>query len=186
MSLRFWNNFSPRNKRILIIALVFVAVTIITGLAMLTPVTNTQAQDTNNQVNQTVQSLEQPGEESLFTSIFGNNFFITMIMFIPFLGPIFGVIVFYNTGVVLESEAIAQGYLPAAVFASEFLSPIFWLEFIAYSTAMAGSIWLSARMLQGGFRHEITNTCKFIALCAVILLVSAAIETALIYAIKTN
>jgi len=186
MSLKFWNNLSPTKKRILTIAIVFVAVTIVTGLAMLTPVTKTQATDTNNQVNQTVTSLEQPGEESLFTSIFGNNFFITMIMFIPFLGPLFGFITFYNTGVVVESEAIAQGYPPGALYAAQFLLPVIWLEFISYSTAMAASMWLSARIIQGDFKHEITNTAKFMALCAIILLISAAIETALIYAVKSS
>jgi len=180
MSLGFWNNLSPKWKRIITIALVFVAITVTTGLAMLTPVTHQQAVDTDNEVNQTVQALQ--ANNSLLTGIFGNNFFLTMIMFIPFIGPVIGFITFYNTGVVLESEAIAQGYPPSLTFAAQFLLPIIWLEFIAYSTAIAASIWLSARMFQGSFRHEIINTAKFIALCAVILLVSAVIETALIYA----
>jgi hypothetical protein len=178
MSMAFWNNLSPRAKRIITIALIFVAITITTGLALLTPVTHQQAVDTNNEINQTVQALQ--ANNSLLTGIFGNNFFLTMIMFIPFIGPVIGLIIFYNTGVVLESEAIAQGYPPGLIFVTQFLLPIIWLEFIAYSTAMAASIWLSARMLQGSFRHEITNTAKFVALCAVILLVSAVIETVII------
>ena len=178
MSLGFWNNLSPRGKRILTIALIFVAITITTGLALLTPVTHQQAVDTNNEINQTVQALQ--AHDSLLTGIFGNNFFLTMIMFIPFIGPVIGFIIFYNTGVVLESEAIALGYPPSMTFLTQFLLPIIWLEFIAYSTAMAASIWLSARMLQRSFKHEIINTAKFVALCAVILLVSAVIETAII------
>jgi hypothetical protein len=180
MSLGFWNNLSPRGKRIITIALIFVAITITTGLALLTPVTHQQAVDTNNEINQTVQALQ--AHDSLLTGIFGNNFFLTMIMFIPFIGPVIGFIIFYNTGVVLESEAIALGYPPSMTFLTQFLLPIIWLEFIAYSTAMAASIWLSARMLQGSFKHEIINTAKFVALCAVILLVSAVIETAIISA----
>jgi uncharacterized membrane protein SpoIIM required for sporulation len=182
MNLGFWNNFSPREKRIVTIALVFVAITITTGLAMLTPQTHQQAVDNNNEVNQTVTALQGLGTESLLTGIFGNNFFLTMIMFVPFIGPVIGFITFYNTGVVLESEAIARGYPPGVYFAAEFVLPIIWLEFIAYSTAIAASFWLSARMLQGSFRHEIINTAKFIAVCAVILLVSAVIETAIISA----
>ena len=184
MNLGFWNSLSPRGKRILTIALVLVAITIVTGLSMLTPMTHKQAVDTTNEINQTVQTLRGIGTEDLFTYIFGNNFFITMLMFIPFVGPLIGFIGFYNSGVGLESEAIALGYPPGLYFAAEFLVPIIWLEFIAYSTAIAASIWLSARILQGGFRHEIVNTAKFIAVCAVILLVSAAIETALIVALQ--
>lgn len=184
MSQGFWNNLSPRGKRIITIALVFVAITITTGLALLTPVTHQQAVDTNNQVNQTVQSLQGLGTESLLTGIFGNNFFLTMIMFIPFVGPLIGFITFYNTGIVLESEAIAGGYPPSLYFVAEFLLPVIWMEFIAYSIAIAASFWLSARMLQGSFRHEIINTAKFIAVCAVILLASAIIETAIIVAVQ--
>jgi len=180
MSLGFWNNLSPKGKRIITIALIFVAITITTGLALLTPVTHQQAVDTDNEINKTVQALQ--AHDSLLTGIFGNNFFLTMIMFIPFIGPVMGFIIFYNTGVVLESEAIALGYPPSLAFATLFLLPIIWLEFIAYSTAMAASIWLSARMFQGSFRHELINTAKFVALCAVILLVSAVIETAIISA----
>jgi len=184
MSLRFWNSLSPRGKRILTIALVLVAAIIITGLSMLTPMTHKQAVDADNQFNQTIQSVEGAGGEEVFTWIFGHNLFITMLEFIPFIGPVIGFISAYATGTALESEAIAMGYSPALVFASELLLPIFWLEFISYSTAIAASIWLTVRILQGNFRHEIANTAKFLALCAVILLVSAAIETALIYAIK--
>ena len=182
MSVGFWNNLSPRGKRIVTIGLVFVAITITTGLAMLTPQTHQRAVDNNSEVNQTVQALQGLGTDSLLTGIFGNNFFLTMIMFIPFIGPVIGFITFYNTGVVLESEAIARGISPGLYFAKEFVLPIIWLEFIAYSTAIAASFWLSARMLQGSFRHEIVNTAKFIAVCAVILLVSAVIETAIISA----
>jgi len=182
MSLGFWNNLSPRRKRIITIALIFVAVTIITGLAMLTPVSHQQAVDTTNEVNQTVQTLQGVGTDTLFTNIFGNNFFLTMMLFIPFVGPIIGFISFYNLGVTLESEAIALGYPPSLYFVAEFILPVIWLEFTAYSTAMAASIWLSARILQNKAKHELANTAKFISVCAVILLISAIIESAFIYA----
>jgi hypothetical protein len=183
--LGFWNSLSPRGKRILTIALVFVAVTIITGLAMLTPMTHSQAVDTDNQLNQTLQSAEGAGEGYVFiVAIYAHNLFITILEFIPFFGPVVGFISFYYTGVGMESQAIAMGYSPSLVFVSYLLDPIFWLEYISYSMAIAASIWLSVRILQGNGRHEIVNTAKFIALCAVILLVSAAIETVLIYAIK--
>lgn len=180
MSQKFPKNVSPLNKRMLTIAVVFAVIVVITGLAMLTPMDNKEAADLNNQVNQTVQSLQE--HDTLLQDIYGNNFFLTMLMFIPFIGPFIGSFIFYNTGVVLEAEAIAQGYSPSLVFVSLFINPIFWLEFTAYSIAIASSIWLSARLLQKGFTHEITNTAKFMSVCAVILLIGAVVETALINA----
>jgi hypothetical protein len=45
---------------------------------------------------------------------------------------------------------------------------------------MTESIWLFRRILQGRGKHEFKNACLFIALCAVLLLLGAIIETAII------
>lgn len=100
-------------------------------------------------------------------------------MFIPIIGPIFGFVVLGNTGYALGAISLVQGYPPVVAFISELLTPVFWLEFIAYSTAMAESIWLIRRLLQGRWR-EIKNTALLIGMCAAILIVSAAIEAWLI------
>jgi hypothetical protein len=178
VSLEFWKNASPMHRRILTIVLIFVVIVILSALATLTPMTEQTATKTNNDLNQTVNSLK--ANDSVLQYIFGNNFMLTMLMFVPFVGPIFGFYVLYNTGVAIEAEAIAQHFPPTLTLFSLFLTPIAWLEFAAYSTAIAGSIWLSARLLQGRGRHELVNTAKFMSVCAVILLVSAIIETALI------
>jgi hypothetical protein len=69
---------------------------------------------------------------------------------------------------------------PVLAFVALFLAPVAWLEFLAYSAAIAESVWLVRRMLQGRGKHEIVNTCKFISLCAVLLAVSAIIEVAIL------
>jgi hypothetical protein len=61
-----------------------------------------------------------------------------------------------------------------------FLTPVAWLEFASYSVAMSESAWLFRRILQGRTRHEFKNACLFIAICAILLLSGAIIETALI------
>ena len=180
MSLDFWKNVSPVNRRIITIVLIFVVIVILSALATLTPMDKQQATKTNDNLNQTVNALK--ANNALLQYIYGNNFMITIIMFVPFIGPIFGFLVLYNTGVAIEAEAIARNISPMQTFFSLFLTPIAWLEFAAYSTAIAGSIWLSARTLQNMAKHELANTAKFIAVCAVILLVSAIIESELIYA----
>jgi hypothetical protein len=180
LSFGFWKNASSRNRRIITILVVFVAMVILTALAMLTPISKQEAANTNSDLNQTVNNLST--NDLLLQYIYGNNFMITMIMFVPLVGPLFGFYVLYNTGVTLEAEAIAQNVPPILLLISVFLTPIGWLEFAAYSTAIGASIWLTARIFQHRGRHELSNTAKFIAICAVILLVSAIIETVLIQA----
>jgi uncharacterized membrane protein SpoIIM required for sporulation len=178
VSFEFWKKTSPKRKRIITIVIIFAIIVIITALATLTPMDNSTAVQSYNELNQTVTALK--ANDSLFEYIFGNNFFLTMLMFIPFVGPIIGFYAFYNTGVIIGAAAIALHLPPTLSFFALFLTPIAWLEFVSYSIAIAGSVWLSARIFQRGFKHELVNTAKFISICAVLLLISAVIESALV------
>jgi hypothetical protein len=178
MSLEFWKKASPRNKRIILIIIVFVVSIIITAVGVLTPVEEHEAIETSNDLEQTINWLKD--KSLLLYFIFGNNFMITLIMFIPIIGPFFGGYVFYNTGVVISALATAQNAPPTLVFLLLFLTPIAWLEFLAYSTAIAESIWLVRRILQRRGKHEFVNASIFISICAVLLAVAAVIETAMI------
>jgi len=168
-------------KRIFSIVLVFVAIAIVTSIGTLVPISMEDATNIENEVSQTVTSLEQIG--GLVPYVFGNNLMIALIMFVPILGPIFGGYVLFNTGTIVAARAIALGYPPTLTFLSLFLTPVAWLEFIAYSTAIASSIWLSVRIFQRNGKHEIVHTAEFIATVAVLLLVGALVEAALITAI---
>jgi glucan phosphoethanolaminetransferase (alkaline phosphatase superfamily) len=100
-------------------------------------------------------------------------------MFIPFAGPIIGLTILFNTGIALGAISSAQGYPVFIALISELLTPVFWLEFIAYSAAIAESLWLARRLLQRQWL-ELKNTAIEIGICAVILIVSAIIEAWLI------
>ncbi|MEM3672986.1 MAG: stage II sporulation protein M [Candidatus Bathyarchaeia archaeon] len=178
MSLDFWKKASPRNKRIISIIMVFVASIIITAVGVLTPVEEHEAIETSNDLEQTINLLKE--KNLVLHFIFGNNFMITLIMFIPIFGPFFGGYVFYNTGVVISALATAQNAPPTLVFLLLFLTPVAWLEFLAYSTAIAESIWLVRRILQRRGKNELVNASIFISICAVLLAVAAVIETAMI------
>jgi uncharacterized membrane protein SpoIIM required for sporulation len=178
MDMPFWNNVPPRRRRLIVIALVFVASVVATGLSTLTPMSKQDAEATYNQLNQTVTTMKESG--ALLQDIFGNNLMITVMMFIPFIGPILGFYVFYNTGVVIGAESIHSAVHPLLGFGSLWLLPVAWLEFAAYSTAIAASLWLTWRLMHGGAKHELLNTSKFLSICTLILLLSAIIETALV------
>jgi len=105
---------------------------------------------------------------------------ISLIMFVPIIGPIFGFYALYNTGVAIAAQSIGEGIHPLTVFLFLFIFPPTWLEFIAYSTAIAESFWLAWRIIKHKGKKEIVNACILISICAVMLLIAAIIEIALI------
>ena len=177
IDLSFWTNSSTRRKRFYTAVFVLVIAVVITVLGSFLPVSHSDAVTISNQVNQTVNAHKSNG--TLTEYIFLNNFELCLLMFIPFAGPIIGMGILLNTGYALGAIASVQGYPVFVALLTEFITPVFWLEFIAYSTAMAASIWLSRRLLQERWR-ELKNTAIQIGICALILVVSAAIEAWLI------
>jgi len=180
MILDIWRKASPRRKRIYSMIAIFVFAVIITVIGSLVPVDTQEASQISDELDQKVTSL---GEEGVLTQfIFGNNFIICLLMFIPVLGPLFGFYALFNTGMVVSAIATAEGYPLSLVFLSLFLTPVFWLEFIAYSIAIAESVWLFRRILQGWSRgwRELKTAGFLVSICAVVLLVSAVVEVVLI------
>jgi hypothetical protein len=176
--LAVWRKSSPRRKRIYSIIAVFIVAVIITLIGSFMPVDAEQAQQISNDLNQTVSTASQSG--ALAQYIFGNNFFICLLMFVPILGPLFGLFVLFNTGTAISAVATAQGFPAIFAFIALVITPVFWLEFAAYSTAMAESVWLFRRLLQRRGWRELRRTCIFVTICAVLLVVGAIVETALI------
>jgi hypothetical protein len=178
MSLGIWRNASAKRKRILSTIAIFIIALIVTVVGSLMPVDPQQARQINNDLNQTVTAAQQNG--TLVQSIFSNNFMITLIMFVPVLGPVFGFYTLFSTGTAINAIAIAQGYPLFLVLFSLVLTPVFWLEFAAYSTALTESIWLFRRILQGRGLRELKNLGILVAVCAGLLFLGAVIEAWLI------
>lgn len=176
MRLSFWQTFPPRIKRIITVVAFFFLAIIITIAGTLTPLSHEDASSINDE-------LEQLRPKVSVQYIFGNNFMLCLAMFVPIAGPIFGSYVLYNTGVVIAAQSIANDLPPLITFFTLLIFPYAWLEFFAYSTAFAESFWLIRRIIQRRSRREIVNACILISLCAVLLLVAAIIEIALIEAL---
>jgi hypothetical protein len=176
-----WDKSSSKRKRIFS-ALIFLVISIlITSLGMLVPLNQEEAELINNNLNQTVNSLRLEGGMVQF--IFGNNFMICLFMFIPIIGPLLGFFALFNTGIAINAISIAESYPPVLVFVALFITPIAWIEYAAYSTAISESVWLFKRILEKRGRKEFRITCIFIALCAILLLLGAIVETAIILGI---
>lgn len=178
MILDFWINASSRRKRILSTIAVLIIALMITVLGSLMPMDPQEAEQINSALDQTVTSLSENG--ALMQFIFGNNFFICLLMFVPIVGPLLGCYILFNTGTVIGAIATAGGYPLTIALIALFLTPVAWLEFVAYSVSMGESVWLFRRILQGRGKREFKNACFFVTICAVLLLVGAITETALL------
>ncbi len=177
IDLSFWTTASSKRKRIYSIIIIFVLALVITVIGSYIPISHQDALSISNSLNATVNTHKSNG--SLTEYIFINNFSIDLVMFIPIIGPIIGFIILGNTGVALGAISSVQGYPVWVELLSLILTPVFWLEFIAYSTAIAESIWLTRRIMQRRWL-ELKNTAILIGICAAILIVSAIIEVWLI------
>ena len=177
LDLSFWKNASQRRKRIYSIIAVFVVALIVTIIGSYVPLSAKDALTLSNQVNQTLN--ENRANNTLTEYIFVNNFRICLLMFIPVVGAALGMFILFDTGVALGAIATTQGYPVWLGLASLVITPVFWLEFVAYSIAMAESIWLFRRLTQKRWR-ELKWTGMFIGICAALLIIGSVVEVWLI------
>jgi len=115
-------------------------------------------------------------DHNLPQDIYINNLLLCLVMFIPLLGAGSGLLILYNTGVGLNAICIVQNQNTFLGVLDLMASPVFWLEFVAYSIAIAQSIWLFRRILQGRW-DELRWTAVAIVVCVVLLAVGAIVET---------
>jgi uncharacterized membrane protein SpoIIM required for sporulation len=97
-------------------------------------------------------------------------------MFVPIVGQIVGYIALYNTGSVIAGYANVKNVSGALSFLTLFIWPHTWLEFIAYSIAMASSVWLIWRTVRHEATRELSRTALFILICGALLLLAAFLE----------
>jgi uncharacterized membrane protein SpoIIM required for sporulation len=177
IDLSFWKNASSKRKRIYTILFIFTIGFLLTVIGSYIPLSHQDAQTRYNEVNDTLSTHKSFPD--LTEYIFQNNFIICLIMFIPVAGPVLGFVILFNTGVSLGAIASVQGYPAALGLLSLVITPVFWLEFTAYSIAMAESIWLFRRLIQRRWL-ELKNMAILIGICAALLVIGAVVEVWLI------
>lgn len=179
----FWKRAPTKIRRILTIAAFFFLSITITVSGILTPLSDEEIETLGEGLKETQETVDSLPEVQQVSFIFGNNFMICLAGFVPIAGPIFEFYVLYSTGVVISAYATYHEGIqasPLLSFLLSFIFPFTWLEFLAYSTAIAESFWLTWRIIQRKGKIEIKNACILISICAVMLLVAAIIEAALI------
>ncbi|HXX88390.1 MAG TPA: stage II sporulation protein M [Candidatus Acidoferrum sp.] len=182
MSSGSWAGYSSRFKRFITIFLCIIFCIVMTVGGTLTPLSHTESNNINKQIDQLRTTDENTSLWQGALSIFENNFAIDLVMFIPIAGWVFGSIVLYNSGLAFNALSTdptisnPNHFSGTIIFLLNFISPHQTLEFIAYGTAFAASIWLFWRIVRGGAIRELKRTGMFILICAVLLLVAAFIE----------
>ncbi len=163
------------NTRLLITIIVFIVALLITMVGLLAVnVDFSEAQRRESELQKEFERFNDP------RAILGNNLIHTLIMFVPIWGPIWGGFVLFNTGTTIGILATAYEVPSILIFLTLFLTPVFWLEFCAYSIAMAESVVLLLQITRGHGRLEAVRMCILVTGCALTLLLSAVVEWAMI------
>ena len=183
--LSFWSKATEKRKRIYSIIIVFIISIVFLSVGSSITLNPDDAYDISDQLNRTLSERQETN--TLTSFIFLNNFSICLLMFIPIVGAGLGMFILFETGIALSAIAFTQGFPTWLAFASLVVTPVFWLEFAAYSIAMAQSIWLFRRLFQinqPNWRQIILRELKwtgiFIGACAGLLIVGALVEVWLI------
>jgi uncharacterized membrane protein len=112
--------------------------------------------------------------------IFLNNFFVTMLTFIPFLGILIHLFIQYSTGIALGAISSLKSANPLLLIV--FASPIFFLEYVSYTIALSESLNISLLIIKkDNFKERIKkHSWKAILFTSILLFIGAVIETFLI------
>lgn len=130
-------------------------------------------------------SLLKQAEEILkknFTilDIFLNNFTVSLLIFIPVVGPIVGGYAIYVTGRIMGALATSTG-IPSILLISIAIITFYGLvEFLAYGTAFTESIIFSYSIFKREIKREYRWVLISLIVTALLLLVAATIEYLLI------
>ena len=168
------------STRVTIFLVVFVVLTVAVAYASTLPISQSNAQGLNSQV----QSIP-----ATTVGIFSNNVRIALVEFIPVVGPIFGVYTSYSTGVAIAaiSQADSQSQMSGIVlFLLLMLTPIFWLEFFSYSLAVEESISLIVSIRSRDLKREWKWLVASILAVAIVLFFSARLESSLVSALAPS
>jgi uncharacterized membrane protein SpoIIM required for sporulation len=193
-NLSFWKKVTPNRKRLYSIILVFIVALVVTIVGSVTPLSQQDATNISQNLNSTLQLHRETN--TLTQYIFLNNFGICLLMFIPIVGAGLGVFILFNTGLALGAIASTQGYPVWVGLGSLVLTPVFWLEFAAYSLAMAESVWIFVRIIRLRLKVEpdgavrwtgistLKNELKWLGIsitaCAGLLVIGAFVEVFII------
>ena len=148
---------------------------IVTLVGVLTPLSSDIAQAIIEQI--------EPLFENLSTSlIIGNNLSIALIAIIPIVGLFWMIFTLYSTGLAFSAIATVSDVPALFLILFTFITPFFWLEYIAYSLAMMEGTMIVYTLLikRERIREELIITILIIGLMTLLLAFGALLEALMI------
>ena len=131
--------------------------------------------------NQTLTAIEQERQVITVSSIFFNNFELTLVTFIPFIGLFWEFFVTFNTGYFIGQLAKATGMNNVLYVSLLVTHPVGVIEFTAYVFVLAESLVLINSLFKHEFRERLTKqSWKTFLLATALLFIGAVIECYLI------
>lgn len=169
---------ATKNKRISIFVAFLILNIIITLAGVFTPLSYDTAQVIVNEVESLFEDLT-----SLF--ILENNLSIALVGFIPIVGILWMFYVLYSTGLGFSAFSIVYEIPSLVVILATFITPVFWLEYIAYSLALTEGTMILLTILKNreNIRQELIIALIFIGLVTLLLALGALIEVLMIGAL---
>jgi len=133
------------------------------------------------EAEQIAKEVENLTATATWIDIFLNNFLLTLITFTPIFGIIFAVYVQFNTGYAFGALAQNYNWNNLQLTLTVLVTPVGILEYSAYILALAESIILIYSIYKKELKKRLVNhTWKTLTTVALLLLIGAVIETALI------
>ena len=129
------------------------------------------------EANETLNQINQERQNITVTSIFLNNYLLTLIVFVPFIGIFWEFLLQFNTGYVLGNVAKAYN-LNQFIFLSEVLSsPVGLIEYASYFLVLAESLCLMCSLFLHEFKPRLFNhSWKTFLVVTVLLFIGAIVE----------
>jgi len=130
-----------------------------------------------SEAEQTVKEMQ--AEKVSAGSIFMNNLLASWTLIVPIVGIFPFLFVIYNAGWVIGLIGLAQNVYPTAIIRN--LYTVLFVEFLAYTIALAENIYISYLTLtRGGAAERLPHTIKSYVLYVILLMVGAVMEAAMV------
>lgn len=167
-------------RRLLLIALGIVVFLISYSIGSIIPLDKDYSQKLKNTFIEKVSNINYVG-------IFMNNLLISLFMFVPLLGTIFGLFSGFSTGNVFHALSINSPILSQISPLVILITPFGILEMFSYGIAISRSAIIFFKLLKGkSLIPEILPTLLEIGIVALLLFIGAVIESSIISKLGTH
>ncbi|MDT7967868.1 MAG: hypothetical protein RQ949_01190 [Candidatus Calditenuis sp.] len=139
-----------------------------------TPLSKQEAEERMRTLQEITGSINSP------LQIFANNFLISLLMLVPFVGPPSAAYVIYNTGLFFSALSITTNVPPIVTVIAPLISIYGALEFIAYGFFFHHGLRFSYTVLKRRLKEELRPALFMVVIGTIVLLSAAFLEYLLI------